>query len=168
MPRYIDDPLERRAGFGARFAAWFIDGVLYLLLFSVFLVVGLGIGGIGTKDCRDQPGDGGAVVCTADEVNGPLLFLGIVVIAAGAIVVLGIYCSQLGRTGQTWGRRIRGLRVVDRVSEEPIGFARAIGRTLFANIVSASLCYLGYLWMLWDKEKQTWHDRVIDTIVIQE
>ena len=28
------------------------------------------------------------------------------------------------------------------------------------SIVSAVVLLLGYLWMLWDPEKQTWHDKV--------
>ncbi|MEY4173609.1 MAG: hypothetical protein RI900_774, partial [Actinomycetota bacterium] len=32
--------------------------------------------------------------------------------------------------------------------------------------ISTALFYLGYLWMLWDGEKQTWHDKVVGSIVI--
>lgn len=137
--------------------------MLYGLLFSAFLIAGLGIGGVGAKDCLDAATD----TCTSDQVNGPLLFLGIVVIALGAMVVLGVYCAQLGRTGRTWGRSVRNLRVVDDQTGEPIGFARAVGRTLFANIVS-NILFLGYLWMLWDPDKCTWHDKVAHTIVVVE
>lgn len=137
--------------------------MLYGLLFSAFLIAGLGIGGVGAKDCLDAATD----TCTSDQVNGPLLFLGIVVIALGAMVVLGVYCAQLGRTGRTWGRSVRNLRVVDDQTGEPIGFARAVGRTLFANIVS-NILFLGYLWMLWDPDKCTWHDKVVHTIVVVE
>ncbi|MEN9645213.1 MAG: hypothetical protein RL238_1882 [Actinomycetota bacterium] len=136
--------------------------MLYGLCFSAFLIAGLGIGGVGANDCFT-----GDDTCTADEVNGPLLFLGIVVIAAGALVVLGFYCAQLGRTGRTWGRSVRNLRVVDDQTGEPIGFARAVGRTLFANLVS-SILFLGYLWMLWDPDGRTWHDKVAHTMVIVE
>ena len=137
--------------------------MLYGLFFSAFLIAGLGIGGVGAKDCLDAATD----TCTSDQVNGPLLFLGIVVIALGAMVVLGVYCAQLGRTGRTWGRSVRNLRVVDDQTGEPIGFARAVGRTLFANIVS-NILFLGYLWMLWDPDKCTWHDKVAHTIVVVE
>ena len=137
--------------------------MLYGLFFSAFLIAGLGIGGVGAKDCLDAGDD----TCTSDQVNGPLLFLGIVVIALGAMVVLGVYCAQLGRTGRTWGRSVRNLRVVDDQTGEPIGFARAVGRTLFANIIS-NILFLGYLWMLWDPEKCTWHDKVAHTIVVVE
>jgi hypothetical protein len=29
------------------------------------------------------------------------------------------------------------------------------------------VCYLGYLWMLWDDQKQTWHDKIVDSAVIR-
>jgi len=25
---------------------------------------------------------------------------------------------------------------------------------------------IGYLWMLWDDEKQTWHDKVVGSVVV--
>ncbi len=137
--------------------------MLYGLFFSAFLIAGLGIGGVGAKDCLEADTD----TCTSDQVNGPLLFLGIVVIALGAMVVLGVYCAQLGRTGRTWGRSVRNLRVVDDQTGEPIGFARAVGRTLFANVIS-NILFLGYLWMLWDPDQRTWHDKVAHTIVVVE
>lgn len=137
--------------------------MLYGLFFSAFLIAGLGIGGVGAKDCLDAATE----TCTSAQVNGPLLFLGIVVVAGGAMVVLGVYCAQLGRTGRTWGRSVRNLRVVDDQTGEPIGFARAVGRTLFANVIS-NILFLGYLWMLWDPDKLTWHDKVAHTIVVVE
>lgn|GEM_PF-2748117 len=140
--------------------------MLYGLFFSAFLIAGLGIGGVGAKDCLDSL-DATNDTCTSDQVNGPLLFLGIVVIALGALVVLGVYCAQLGRTGRTWGRSVRNLRVVDDQTGEPIGFARAVGRTLFATLIS-SILFLGYLWMLWDPDRLTWHDKVAHTIVVVE
>ena len=47
----------------------------------------------------------------------------------------------------------------------PIGFARGLGRTA-ARILSGLLCYLGYFWMLWDGERQTWHDKLATTVVV--
>ena len=32
---------------------------------------------------------------------------------------------------------------------------------------SALPCCLGFLWMLWDDEDQTWHDKICDTVVIK-
>ncbi len=49
---------------------------------------------------------------------------------------------------------------------QPITAGRAFGWYL-AHIVSQFLCYLGYLWMLWDKRNQTWHDKIAGTVVVK-
>ena len=35
------------------------------------------------------------------------------------------------------------------------------------SIISAWPCYLGYLWMLWDDRRQTWQDKVANSIVVR-
>ena len=71
-------------------------------------------------------------------------------------------------TGQTIGKRMLGIRVYDfGGSGGPIGYGRAFIRWL-GRIISGIPCYLGYLWMLWDKEKQTWHDKLATTVVVPE
>ncbi len=34
------------------------------------------------------------------------------------------------------------------------------------KIVSAAVLFLGYFWMLWDKEKQCWHDKAARDVVV--
>jgi uncharacterized RDD family membrane protein YckC len=72
----------------------------------------------------------------------------------------------VGRTGQSWGRKVAGVKVVD-AEGEPIGFWRALGRNVFAGLVSAPLLYLGFLWVIWDSQKQAWHDKVFRTFVVR-
>ena len=72
----------------------------------------------------------------------------------------------LGRTGQTLGNRAVGIKVVDKMNGQPIGPARAFIRLLVRSIASGLLCGLGYWWMLWDEEKQTWQDKVANSYVI--
>jgi hypothetical protein len=47
------------------------------------------------------------------------------------------------------------------------GFGRALWRQLFAFTISWVALLFGYLWMLWDGERQTWHDKVADTVVVE-
>jgi uncharacterized RDD family membrane protein YckC len=68
-------------------------------------------------------------------------------------------------SGQTVGKKVMGIRVVDFANGGPIGFGRGVLRYL-GKIVSSIPCGLGYLWMLWDKEKQTWHDKIATTVVV--
>ena len=70
-----------------------------------------------------------------------------------------------GASGQTFGKRALGIRVVDMTSGGPIGFQRALIRYL-ARILSALPCCLGYLWMLWDRERRTWHDSFAGDVVV--
>jgi uncharacterized RDD family membrane protein YckC len=72
-----------------------------------------------------------------------------------------------GPTGQTLGRKAVGLRVVDADTGQPgIGPGRAIGR-YFAKILSGLPIFLGFFWMLWDPKKQTWHDKLVNSIVVR-
>jgi hypothetical protein len=48
----------------------------------------------------------------------------------------GLLATTLGKTGQTWGRKIVGLQVVGEMTGEPIGFGKALGRVLFAGAIS--------------------------------
>lgn len=59
-----------------------------------------------------------------------------------------------------------GIRVVAIGTGEPIGYGRAIGRAVM-SIVSALAILLGYIWMIWDKDKQTWHDKVASSVVVR-
>jgi len=68
-------------------------------------------------------------------------------------------------SGQTIGKRVLGIRVIDFSAGGPIGFGRGIVRTL-GRILSSIICELGYLWMLWDKEKQCWQDKIANTVVV--
>jgi uncharacterized RDD family membrane protein YckC len=71
-----------------------------------------------------------------------------------------------GPTGQTLGKRALGIRVYDfEGSGGPIGYGRGFIRWL-GRIPSGFLCYLGYFWSIWDKEKQTWHDKIARTVVV--
>ena len=70
-----------------------------------------------------------------------------------------------GPTGQTIGKKVLGIRVIDFKVGGPIGYGRGLLRTI-ARYLSAIVILLGYLWMLWDPEKQTWHDKIAGTVVV--
>jgi uncharacterized RDD family membrane protein YckC len=86
--------------------------------------------------------------------------------AVGTILSLAYFTYFEGSSsGQTVGKRLLGIRVIDFSSGGPIGYGRAFVRWI-ARILSGIVCLLGYLWMLWDKEKQTWHDKLAPTVVV--
>jgi uncharacterized RDD family membrane protein YckC len=155
-----------RAGFGIRLGGYLLDGLLYGLLAMVFVVPAFIIGvaafdGCTINDATDE------LLCPDGKPSAGLLATAIAIGVLGYLIVAFIYLRMLGSTGQTWGRRIVGIKVVGEMDGQPIGFGRALGRQLFAIFISAQIFYLGYLWMLWDDKKQTWHDKVVGSIVIR-
>lgn len=83
------------------------------------------------------------------------------------VVGLVYFVSQeSGSTGQTIGKKLCGIRVVDQTTGQTIDAGRALVRYL-VSIVSGLVCGLGYFWMLWDGNKQTWHDKASQTLVVK-
>jgi uncharacterized RDD family membrane protein YckC len=97
--------------------------------------------------------------------------LGIVLAAAASFAVsliIGIAYYVLfegGPRGQTPGKSALSIRVIDFGQGGSIGYGRAFIRYI-GRIVSSFFLFLGYFWMLWDKERQTWHDKMANAVVV--
>ena len=86
--------------------------------------------------------------------------------AVGALIGIGYFVYLEGSpSGQTVGKKVMNIRIVDADTGGPIGYGRAVLR-YFARILSALPCLLGFFWMLWDKNKQTWHDKICTNVVV--
>ena len=86
--------------------------------------------------------------------------------AVNLLLGLAYYAYLEGSpSGQTVGKRAMSIRVIDFAGGGAIGPGRALIRYI-GRIVSAIPCALGYFWMLWDPEKQTWHDKFATTVVV--
>jgi uncharacterized RDD family membrane protein YckC len=68
-------------------------------------------------------------------------------------------------SGQTPGMRLLSIRAISSVTDGRIDYGQAFVRYL-VSIGSRLACFVGYLWMLWDPEKQTWQDKVARTYVV--
>jgi uncharacterized RDD family membrane protein YckC len=90
--------------------------------------------------------------------------------AGAGVIDLAVGITYFGylegsASGQTIGKRMLGIRVIGYNDGGPIGFGRAVIR-YFGRIVSAIPCFLGYFWMLWDRERQCWHDKFANDVVV--
>jgi uncharacterized RDD family membrane protein YckC len=82
------------------------------------------------------------------------------------IISLGYYTYfEGGPSGATIGKRALGIRVYDFRQGGAIGYGRGLLRQI-GKYISGIVILLGYLWMLWDKEKQTWHDKIAGSVVV--
>ena len=128
-----------RAGFWRRFFGLLVDLIIILL---IAVIVGSILG-------TTAPGLGGNAVGVIGYVIGPVY-----------------YTLMIGSSrGQSIGQMALGIRVIDLNTGGRIGYARAFIRWLVA-IISGLALLIGYLWMLWDKEKQCWHDKAANDVVV--
>ncbi|MDQ1436586.1 MAG: hypothetical protein QOK43_215 [Acidimicrobiaceae bacterium] len=92
--------------------------------------------------------------------------LGVAGRGLGLLVTLGYLTYFEGSpSGQTPGKKAMNIRVIDFQTGGELGYGKALIRQIM-RFVSGIVCLLGYLWMLWDKEKQTWHDKVAASVVV--
>jgi uncharacterized RDD family membrane protein YckC len=67
--------------------------------------------------------------------------------------------------GTTIGGVVFSLKIV-RLDGRPIDFAIALVRSLF-SIISFVFLLVGFFWAGWDKEKQSWHDKIAGTVIVK-
>ena len=73
---------------------------------------------------------------------------------------------QQGRTGQSVGKMAMKIVLVSSRTGNPVGAGTAFIREI-AHIVDGFF-YLGYLWPLWDRRRQTLADKLVGTVVAKQ
>ena len=127
-----------KGGFIARAAASIADGFV-IVLATTLLSVLLKAVGVGTS--------------ISQMING--------------IIYLGYSVLAIGLYGKTLGKATFGLRVVNYENVNP-GIPKAILREVVGKFISSLVLNLGFFWIIWDKNKQGWHDKMAKTYVLQE
>ena len=151
-------PGVRYASAGGRLIAYIVDGIILGFVVSLFYVLGFVVVA------------GGSTVDTATNTvtPGPGAALGVLNFLVG--VVVGILWKPFwwSRGGQTPGYKLLGMRVVRARDGGPIGFGTGILRII--GYVINDIVFgipLGFLWVLFDNQRQGWHDKIAGTVVIQ-
>jgi uncharacterized RDD family membrane protein YckC len=144
-------PSGPRAGFGSRLGAALVDWVITT---AVVQGIALATGNNLFEYTR-----------TDASVEFHFRATGWLAIVLMALPLVYYAFLEGGASGQTLGKKLLSIKVADFDSGGPIGFGRGALRYI-GRIASAFACFLGYLWMLWDSEKQTWHDKIAQTVVV--
>ncbi len=155
------DPESRPlAGWGRRLAAYLLDALFSTLVgLAAGAVVG-GLVGFVVDLLAGEDADQGALV--AGIIVGYVVFL----------VVVATYYTYLhgNERGQTWAKSLLGIRVRDEGTGGQIGYGRAFARWLMPVLFWNFFLIPGLLdglWPLWDKKRQTWHDKIVRSIVVR-
>lgn len=156
MPKHLLRPQGKfpSAGLARRFAAMFYDFLLCLaLLMVVTFIYKLILMGFYGEVQLKQMSDAGAL--DGDPVLSTVLFLSL----------FGFFAKFWSHSGQTLGMQVWSLRIQNS-DGTAISLWQALLRFLVA-IGSWLLLGLGFFWVLWDKEKRSWHDMYSDSQVVQ-
>jgi uncharacterized RDD family membrane protein YckC len=81
------------------------------------------------------------------------------------LIMIAYFVAMWTWKGTSVGKICLGLKIV-RTNGTPIDFAAALVRSL-AACFSFVVFFLGFFWAGWDREKQSWHDKIADTVVVQ-
>lgn len=161
QPGYGQGYLLDYAPWGKRFGALLIDGLVLLVayvpaLIGVILIVS------GTETTTRNG------VTTLENNDIPIV--GILLILLTGIAYLGLYIWNIfikqGRTGYTIGKGVLGIKLISEQSGQPVGAGTAFVRQL-CHILDGFF-YIGFLWPLWDAKRQTFADKIMATVVINQ
>lgn len=136
-----------------RLAAMFYDSLLLVAL--VMVVTGIylaALGGIMGEEALKAHLDSGGI--SHDPLYKSLLFLS----------VFFFFAYFWRRLGQTLGMQAWRIRIQN-ADGSTISWLQCILRFMTA-LISWACLGLGYLWMLWDRNRLTWHDRYSDSQVV--
>jgi uncharacterized RDD family membrane protein YckC len=159
-PTTADAESRPLARWRRRLAAYLLDALFSSLVgLAAGTVVG-GLVGLVVYLLAGEDAAEGAVV--AGIIVGYVVFL----------VVVATYYTYLhgNERGQTWAKSLLGIRVRDEATGGRIGYGRAFARwvmpVLFWNFFFIPGLLDG-LWPLWDEKRQTWHDKIVRSIVVR-
>ena len=130
---------------GTRFFATLIDSLLWAVTYAFVL--------IGVAMMRDSGGTGAA-----------LLFIGV----ASMIALLVLQCVQMAKTGQTYGKKWLGIRVL-RSDGSKLQFGRFLGlRWGVSFLIGLIVPFYGLIdaCFIFAEDRRTLHDKIADTVVV--
>jgi uncharacterized RDD family membrane protein YckC len=151
------------ASWGIRVGGYLIDAVIFLVVLGVFAILfrhthALDVHFMARRGTRRR-----------NFSSLPFLFTGLCYIAYGTLL-----CGSA--RGQTLGMMAVGVRAVRDETLGVLGYGRALGRAVFEGVlrlINLLFFLLGLVWILdmlfplWDKKRQTLHDKVAGSVVLR-
>lgn len=144
-------------GFWRRFYAFMIDEILLTMIGWVLFLIGGAALGLGLSQSGMPPDD--------EMFMGLSLRYILLYQCLTAFLNLAYFTYFHGTIGQTLGKKIMGLKVMQETGESlrpGLAFLRWVG-----YLINAVCLNLGFIWVAFDGRKQGWHDKIAATVVIR-
>jgi len=138
----VKPELGRLASPGKRLAAYFLD--LAVPVFALFLI--LFVAGIGGSTGTESGSAGG-------------------LLGFALLVAYVVWAFVLFARGTTPGKRLLGMWVIKEDGSHA-GFFTMLVREWIGKAISGLIFSLGFLWILFDRDNQGWHDKLVSTYVV--
>jgi uncharacterized RDD family membrane protein YckC len=135
------------AGVGQRLASYLMDGVVL----SVIYIALMFLFGVQIEEVAIAGGDFSTTFSAAYVLM--------------AAIAIGYYTYFFGK-GQTPGMKLVEIKLIRTDGIYPVGYKKGFFRWLGMEI-SGMVLLLGYIWILIDKKKQGWHDKIAGTYVVK-
>lgn len=154
-------PAKPYAGWWSRVGAYLIDGLLAFLVVVIPVAVGLVIAFIDVEynDYSDE--------IVASSINWGGIALAALGALLGVLFVVWNRGIRQGSKGQSLGKTMLGIEVVSVETGQHLGAGMGVLRMIL-EMIFGNACFLDYLWPLWDDRKQSWHDMVVKSVVVQK
>lgn len=94
-------------------------------------------------------------------VKDGAVFFGIALFLGYVIWALMLYAK-----GMTPGKMLLGVRVI-KEDGTSAGFFTMLIRELVGKAISGLILSLGFLWVIFDRDNQGWHDKLMSTYVVE-
>jgi uncharacterized RDD family membrane protein YckC len=151
------------------YTPWITRVLGYLIdIVPAAVVIGIGAGiAFGTAD-NECVSNGGEYDYGVDCTSNMTAFGMIIYILAYVLVfAYGIWNwgYRQGTTGQSIGKSVMKFKVISEKTGQPIGFGLSIVRQI-AHAVDSIVCYIGWLFPLWDAKRQTLADKIMTTVCV--
>jgi uncharacterized RDD family membrane protein YckC len=135
------------AGVGQRLASYLVDGVVLSIIYiALMFLFGVPI--------EEEAIAGG---------NFSTTFYAVYILMAA--IGIGYFTYFFGK-GQTPGMKLVEIKLIRTDGVEPVGYKKGFFRWVGMEI-SGIVLLLGYIWILIDKKRQGWHDKIAGTYVVK-
>jgi uncharacterized RDD family membrane protein YckC len=91
--------------------------------------------------------------------------VGNIIIFLSGLVSLAYFTYFFGN-GQTLGMKAMNIKLIGTDGTYPVGYGKGFLRWI-GMIISGVVILLGYIWILIDKKRQGWHDKIAGTYVVK-
>src|SRR5665811_1731319 len=144
-----------------------LDGLIGIAIAIVPIIIGVVIA---FKDAGTEITQDPVTGLDTVEITGGVNAVGVIILVLASLFYFGFTIWNLairqGKLGQSLGKKVLGISVVRQDNGRFLGAGAGFLRWLVAQVLGG-ICFLDYLWPLWDEKKQTWHDKVVSSVVIR-